>query len=102
MSRDITLCSQGNTQYIYYYSQYIDFRIIIMTWQSDREAGLLVTVLSFPPSSLSLRAVFTNLSAPIRKDVQINGNLLHEKEVRQAWFSLLSPSVTNEVAIDQT
>lgn len=73
-----------------------------MTWQSDRESGMLVTVLSFPPSSLSLRAVFTNLSAPIREDLQINGNLLHEKEVRQALFSLLSPSFTNEVAIDQT
>ena len=73
-----------------------------MTWQSDREADMFVTVLSFPPLSLSLSAAFTNLSAPIQEDSHIDGNLLHEEEVRPVLFSVLWPSFTKEVALDET
>jgi hypothetical protein len=39
-----------------------------MTWQSNHEADMFMTVLSFPPSYSSLSAISAYLSAPIHKD----------------------------------
>lgn len=63
---------------------------------------MFLTVLSLPPSSISLITVFPNLSAPIKEDSHIEGNLLYREEARPGLFSKLLPSFTKEVAIDQT
>jgi hypothetical protein len=61
-----------------------------------------MTVLSFPPCSISLSGIFPNLPAPIREDSQIDRSLLHGEEARPVLFSTLWPSFTKEVVLDQT
>lgn len=63
---------------------------------------MFLTVLSLPPSSISLIAVFPNLSAPIKEDSHFDGNLPRGEEARPMMFPMHSPSFTEEVAIDQT
>jgi hypothetical protein len=57
-----------------------NYYLFATTWQSNRKAGMFMTVLSFRSSSIFLSDVFPNLSAPIREDSHIDGNLLHGVE----------------------
>jgi len=63
-----------------------------MTWQSNREADMFMTVLSFPPSYSSLSAITSYLSAPIHKDSHRDENPVHGE---QAWPVVVLRALAN-------
>jgi hypothetical protein len=72
-----------------------------MTWQSNHEADMFMTVLSFPPSYSSLSAISAYLSAPIHKDSHGDENPVHGEQARPVLFFMLWPTSTKEEALDQ-
>ena len=54
------------------YNIHLILRFLVLIWQSNREAGMFMTALSFPPSYPSLSAIFPFLSAPIQTDSHID------------------------------
>jgi len=72
-----------------------------MTWQSNREADMFMTILSFPPSYSSLSAISSYLSAPIHKDSHRDENPVHGEQAWPVSFFVLWPTSTKEEALAQ-
>lgn len=73
-----------------------DYVFRVLTWQSNREAGMFMTALPFSPSYSSLSAKSPRLSAPVQTGSPIDENLLHGEQARPVLFFVCWPIFTEE------